>query len=231
MEADVAREQGGLVLLLATHNKKKRVEMERILGAALGDAGVNLFGLELHPEVPDAPEEETTFAANARQKAIWYAQRTGLACVADDSGLEVDALGGASGVHSARYAGPAAGTGGNAGDTANSSDAANRRKLLAELGDAPPSARTARFRCAICLADESGEVLFEADGVTEGTILAAERGGGGFGYDPLFLSAELGKTFAKADPAAKDRVSHRGRALARLAAFLRDAPLESSSEP
>jgi XTP/dITP diphosphohydrolase len=222
MEADVAHEQGGLVLLLATHNAKKRVEMERILAAALGDAGVTLFGLELLPGIADAPEEGATFAANARQKAIWYAQRAGLACVADDSGLEVDRLDGAPGVRSARYAAGAAG---------NASDVANRRRLLDELGDAPPSARTARFRCAICLADDGGEILFEADGVTEGTILAAERGTGGFGYDPLFLSAELGQTFAEADAAAKDRVSHRGRALARLAAFLRDAPLVNSSEP
>jgi XTP/dITP diphosphohydrolase len=223
----VARQEGGLVLLLATHNKKKLAEMERILAGALGESGVILFGLDLHPEVATAPEEGATFAANARQKALWYARATGTACLADDSGLEVDALGGAPGVHSARYADarsvPAI-------DTANSSDEANRRKLLKELGDTPPAARTARFRCAICLADEAGEILFEADGVTEGTILAAERGGGGFGYDPLFLSTELGKTFAEADPAAKDRVSHRGRALARLAAFLRDAPLESSSE-
>jgi XTP/dITP diphosphohydrolase len=217
----VARQEGGLVLLLATHNKKKLAEMERILAGAIGESGVILFGLDLHPEVATAPEEGATFAANARQKALWYARATGTACLADDSGLEVDALGGAPGVHSARYAADSAG---------NASDAANRRRLLQELGDTPPAARTARFRCAICLADEAGEILFEADGVTEGTILATERGGGGFGYDPLFLSTELGKTFAEADPAAKDRVSHRGRALARLAAFLRDAPLESSSE-
>jgi XTP/dITP diphosphohydrolase len=224
----VASARGGLVLLLATHNRKKRAEMERILARALGDAGVHLLGLDLHPDVPDAPEEGATFAANARQKAIWYAQRTGIPCIADDSGLEVDALGGAPGVHSARYAAQA---GGNAGDATNSSDEANRRKLLEELAKTGPAARTARFRCAVCLADEEGNVLFEADGVTEGTILTAERGAGGFGYDPLFLSAELGQTFAEADAAAKDRVSHRGRALARLAAFLRDAPLQSAAEP
>lgn len=221
----MAPARGGLVLLLATHNPKKRAEMERILVSALGasslgDAGVHLLGLELHPDVPDAPEEGATFAANARQKAIWYAQRTGVACIADDSGLEVDALGGAPGVRSARYAAPG---GGNAGD------AANRQKLLDELAKAGTAARTARFRCAVCLADEAGEVLFETDGVTEGTILGTERGEGGFGYDPLFLSAELGQTFAEADAAAKDRVSHRGRALARLASFLRDAPLETSA--
>jgi XTP/dITP diphosphohydrolase len=228
----VAPARGGLVLLLATHNPKKRAEMERILDGALGDSGVHLLGLDLHPEVPAAPEEGATFAANARQKSIWYARRTGLACIADDSGLEVDALGGAPGVHSARYAASGGGNaGGKSGEKANSSDEANRGKLLKELARLGPAARTARFRCAICLADEEGSVLFEADGVTEGTILEAERGAGGFGYDPLFLSAELGQTFAQADAAAKDRVSHRGRALARLAAFLRDAPLQSAAEP
>src|SRR5262249_4532813 len=130
-EADVAPARGGLVLLLATHNPKKRAEMERILAGSLGDAGGHLLGRDLHPDVPDAAEEGTTFAANARQKAIWYARRTGLACIADDSGLEVDALGGAPGVRSARYA--ASGSG-------NSSDEANRGKLLKELARLGPAA-------------------------------------------------------------------------------------------
>ncbi len=212
MEADVS---GGLVLLLATHNRKKLAEIERILAEQLGGAGVHLLGLDAHPDVPTAPENEATFAGNARAKALWYAERTGLLCVADDSGLEVDALGGRPGVHSARYAGPAA------------TDADNRAKLLRELSGVAPAARGARFRCAICLVD-GGDVVFEADGVTEGTLLDAERGGGGFGYDPLFLSAELGQTFAEAPASAKDRVSHRGRALARLAEFLRGTPVDRS---
>jgi XTP/dITP diphosphohydrolase len=221
MEVDVRSDRGApgsLVLLLATHNQKKLAEIERILRETLGGAGVHLLGLDLHPEVATAPEDGATFAANARQKALWYAERTGHLCVADDSGLEVDALGGRPGVHSARFAGPAA------------SDADNRAKLLRELAAVAPPDRTARFRCAICLVDD-GEVVFEADGTTEGSILAAERGAGGFGYDPLFVSsefgsAELGQTFAEAPAPAKDRVSHRGRALARLAEFLRGTPVQ-----
>jgi len=213
MAAEAEPERSGLVLLLATRNRKKRLEIERILGGASATA-LQLVDLDLYPDLATAPEEGATFAENARQKARWYAAATGQLCVADDSGLEVDALGGAPGVHSARFAGPAA------------SDADNRRKLLAELARLPGAPRSARFRCAICVADEDG-IVFETDGVTEGTLLAVERGDGGFGYDPLFVSTELGQTFAEADPAAKDRVIHRGRALARLAAFLRDLPLET----
>jgi len=216
MEADVSGPRRGasaLVLLLATQNQKKLAEIERILREELG-AGVHLLGLDLHPEVATAPEEGATFAENARQKALWYAERTGAVCLADDSGLEVDALGGRPGVHSARYAGPGA------------NDADNRAQLLRELAAVAPPARTARFRCAICLVD-GGEVVFEADGTTEGSIVMAERGSGGFGYDPLFLSAELEQTFAEAPAAAKDRVSHRGRALARLAEFLNGTPMQT----
>ena len=199
-----------LAILLATRNAKKLRELDRIVQAAA--LRVHFFALDLYPDVPTAPEEEATFAGNARRKALWYARATGQICLADDSGLEVDALGGAPGVRSARYAGPAA------------SDADNRSTLLAALRDVPEGRRTARFRCALALADEEG-VLFEADGSTEGTILAAERGAAGFGYDPLFLSTDLGRTFAEVDSSEKDRVSHRGRALARLLDFLRDAPL------
>jgi XTP/dITP diphosphohydrolase len=205
----VAQAQGALAILVATHNPKKLEELARILAA--GGAGVELLSLQSFPGVPPAPETGATFAENARGKALWYARRTDQLCLADDSGLEVDALQGAPGVRSARYAGPGA------------SDAENRRKLLAELQGVPPPRRAARFRCAVALADE-GAVIFEAEGVAEGTILADERGRGGFGYDPLFHSAELGRTFAEADPAEKDRVSHRRRALARLLDFLRSAP-------
>ena len=201
-----------LAILLATRNRKKLKELERIVSAA--DERVRLLALDLFPEAGEAPEEGATFAENARQKARWYAERTGQLCLADDSGLEVDALHGAPGVHSARYAGPGA------------SDVENRRKLLAELARSgvPPERRTARFRCALALAQPDGEIAFEADGTTEGAILEQERGGSGFGYDPLFLSNDLGRTFAEVDSAEKDRVSHRGRALARFLEFLRSAP-------
>jgi XTP/dITP diphosphohydrolase len=200
---------GALAIVVATHNRKKQKELERILTA--GGAGVQILALDLFPPIADAPETGATFAENARQKARWYSRATGQLCLADDSGLEVDALGGAPGVRSARYAGEGA------------SDADNRRKLLAELSARPRAPRTARFRCALALAD-GDEIIFEADGTTEGTILDAERGGAGFGYDPLFHSSELGRTFAEVDSAEKDRVSHRGRALARLLEFLRSAP-------
>lgn len=201
---------GAAAILLATRNAKKLAELERIARAEA--LPVRFVSLAQWPEVPTAPEEETTFAGNARAKALWYARRTGRTCLADDSGLEVDALRGAPGVRSARYAGADAG------------DAANRARLLEALAGVPPERRTARFRCALALAGAEG-VWFEAEGTTEGRILEHERGAGGFGYDPLFLSDELGATFAEADPAAKDRVSHRGRALARLFGFLRSATI------
>lgn len=200
---------GALAIVIASRNAKKLKELDRIAKASGVD--VRFLPLDHWPDVPTAPEEEPTFAANARAKALWYARATDQICLADDSGLEVDALGGEPGVRSARYAGP------------DASDADNRAKLLAALRDVPEGRRGARFRCAIALADEEG-VIFEADGATEGVILAAERGDGGFGYDPLFLSAEIGRTFAEADAAEKDRVSHRGRALAALLDFLRRAP-------
>ena len=199
-------EPGALAIVLATHNRKKLAELARIVAAA--GLSVSFLSLDDFPDVPTSPEEGATFAENARQKALWYAEHTGQLCLADDSGLEVDALGGEPGVHSARYAGP------------DASDADNRRKLLAALAAVPAERRTARFRCALALADETG-VIFEADGVTEGVVLGEERGLAGFGYDPLFHSRELGRSFAEVDSAEKDRVSHRGRALARLVDFLR----------
>ncbi len=201
---------GALAILLATRNAKKLRELDRIAQAAA--LRIHFLSLDLYPEVATAPEEEATFAGNARAKAQWYARATGQICLADDSGLEVDALAGAPGVRSARYAGPAA------------TDADNRRALLTALCDVPPPLRTARFRCALALADDE-QLLFEADGTTEGVLLDAERGTAGFGYDPLFLSTDLGRTFAEVDSQEKDRVSHRGRALARLLDFLRDAPI------
>lgn len=200
---------GALAIVLASRNQKKAKELDRIAKAA--GLNVSFLSLELFPDVSTAPEEAATFAGNARAKALWYARATGQICLADDSGLEVDALAGAPGVHSARYAGDGA------------TDVQNRAKLLTALRDVPAERRTARFRCALALADDDG-VVFEADGSTEGVLLTSERGDGGFGYDPLFHSTDLGASFAEADPAEKDRVSHRGRALARLFDFLRDAP-------
>ncbi|MDU4960158.1 MAG: XTP/dITP diphosphatase [Sporomusaceae bacterium] len=156
-----------------------------------------------------AEPEETgaTFAANAELKARYYAAATGTVCLADDSGLEVDALDGAPGVYSARFAGPEA------------DDAANNAKLLRLLAGIAPERRTARFRCVLVCFDPCGEML-TADGVCEGVILEQPRGNGGFGYDPLFYLPVLGKTLAEITLAEKNALSHRGAALRALVNLL-----------
>ena len=150
------------------------------------------------------PEETgSTFAENAALKARSLAKQTGEWSLADDSGLCVEALGGAPGVRSARYAGEGAG------------DAANNAALLDALKDVPDAGRGARFVCALALSSPRGEVEF-FEGTCEGTILRAPRGGGGFGYDPLFFDPVLQRTFAEASPARKLSRSHRGKALEAL---------------
>jgi XTP/dITP diphosphohydrolase len=183
-------------LLLATRNSGKLRELQEIA------AGCPLVwrGLAEFPGVPEAVEDGQTFAENARRKALHYAAATGLPTLADDSGLEVDYLGGAPGVLSARYAG------------VDQDDAANVRKLLAALVGVPAERRTARFRCSMAFA-RPGEVLRESAGVIEGRITDVPRGTGGFGYDPVFLVPALGKTAAELDPQQKHAISHRGQAL------------------
>jgi XTP/dITP diphosphohydrolase len=190
-------------ILLASNNPKKRLEIERVL-APLGVAVVSPADLclDLHPE-----ETGATFADNARLKAQAFTAASGLPALADDSGLEVAALGGAPGVRSARFAGEDAG------------DKENRTKLLSELEGVPPERRQARFSCALVLIDGEKE-LASVQGTCDGIILDEERGTGGFGYDPLFFHPESGKTFAELDPADKDRVSHRGKALRALVEVL-----------
>lgn len=166
--------------------------------------------LEEMPPLAEPAEDGAAFADNARHKALYYARALGRWCLADDSGLEVDALGGAPGVKSARYAEEAFGPG---ADKA-ARDAANNAKLLAALEGVPDSRRTARFVCHAVLADEKG-VLAEAEGRVEGRIGLAPRGDNGFGYDPLFLLPD-GRTMAELDADAKNRISHRGQALRRL---------------
>ncbi len=176
------------------------------------------LNLEIRPQPEGLEVEETgeSFADNARLKAIAVAQATGQWALADDSGLSVTALGGAPGVHSARYA---------------ASDPARIARLLDALevanqerqrsGQAPD--RSARFSAALALANPAGEVVLEVEGHCPGTILEAPRGNGGFGYDPVFLVPETGQTFAEMDKALKGRIGHRGRAFAQLAPRL--APL------
>lgn len=184
-------------LLIATNNAGKVREFQALLaGLPLEITFPAQEGLDLEVE-----ESGETFAENARIKAAAYAQASGLLTLADDSGLEVDALGGAPGVHSARYAGPDAG------------DADRYRKLLAALEDVPDGQRVARFRCTVALALPDGTLL-TADGVCEGEIGFAPKGQHGFGYDPVFVVAgHAGQTMAELPEDEKNRISHRARAM------------------
>lgn len=172
---------------------------------------MELAGLDEMPPVAEPAEDGATFADNARHKALYYARALGRWCLADDSGLEVDAIGGAPGVRSARYAEERFG----AGADKAARDAANNAKLLAALEGVPDDRRAARFVCHVAVADESG-VLAEATGTVEGRIGLVPRGDNGFGYDPLFLLPD-GRTMAELDAETKNRISHRGAALRRLA--------------
>jgi len=201
-------------LLLASANQGKLRELRTILdGLPVELVGLAEAGLGQAPEVEETGE---TFLANALLKGRAYAAWSGLAAVADDSGLEVDALGGAPGVRSARYAGQGAG------------DRANLDKLLAAMAGVPPERRTARFRCAAVLVDPGwgpGGLRpshpeewrqWHAEASWEGRLLEAPRGTGGFGYDPVFLPEGWDRTSAEVDQATKDAASHRGRAFRAL---------------
>jgi XTP/dITP diphosphohydrolase len=189
-------------LLLASANQGKLRELRTILdGLPVELVGLSQAGLGDPPEVDETGD---TFLDNALLKARAYAAWSGLAAVADDSGLEVDALGGAPGVRSARYAGPGAG------------DQANLDKLLAALAGVPPERRTARFRCAAVLVDAAGMGEWHAEAAWEGRVLDAPRGTGGFGYDPVFLPDGWDRTSAEVDQQTKDAASHRGRAFRAL---------------
>ena len=188
-------------LLLASANQGKLRELRTILdGLPVELVGLAEAGLGEPPEVEETGD---TFLENALLKGRAYAAWSGLAAVADDSGLEVDALGGAPGVRSARYAGQGAG------------DQANLDKLLAALAGVPPERRRARFRCAAVLVDPAvGE--WHAEAAWEGRLLDAPRGSGGFGYDPVFLPGGWEQTSAEVDQATKDAASHRGKAFRAL---------------
>jgi XTP/dITP diphosphohydrolase len=182
-------------LLIATHNRGKLIEYQEMLT----DFALELVTLDDVGIGEDVEETGATFAANARAKAVEYARRSGLLTLADDSGLEVDALGGEPGVHSKRYAGE------------NKSDPERIAFLLDKLQDVSREKRTARFRCAIALATPRGDVR-ECDGACEGLIELAPRGTNGFGYDPVFLFPERGMTMAELSSEEKNRISHRARA-------------------
>jgi XTP/dITP diphosphohydrolase len=192
--------------LVASRNRKKLAELRRVLDGA----GVALTLLSLDDVAPfdEAPETGATFEENALAKARDAFRATGLACVADDSGLEVDALNGMPGVLSARWSG-------RHGD-----DGANTALLLAQLADVPDSRRGAAFVSACALVSSGGEVVVR--GVWPGSIVREPRGEGGFGYDPVFLPEGSSRTAAELTPSEKDAVSHRGRALAALLPALRE---------
>ncbi|XVV13835.1 RdgB/HAM1 family non-canonical purine NTP pyrophosphatase [Actinoplanes sp. CA-131856] len=190
-------------LLLATANKKKLVELQRILDQSLGTNRIQLVGLADFEGYPDVPETGLTFGENALIKAREGAKRTGLPTVADDSGIAVDALNGMPGVFSARWSG------------VHGNDDANLDLLLAQIGDVSDEQRGGAFVCAAALVLPNGrEHLVE--GRQSGKILRARRGDGGFGYDPIFLGDGQSKTNAELTPAEKDAISHRGKAFREL---------------
>lgn len=193
-------------VVLATHNAKKLAELRRIADAA--GAGLQVVGLDEVGSYPEPAETEATFEGNALIKARAAAAATGLAALADDSGLEVDVLNGMPGVRTARWAG------------ARASDEENRRLVLAQVDDVPDPLRTARFVCAVALVlpDGTEHVLRET---LEGRLAHAESGSNGFGYDPIFVAEGSEVTNAHLTPAQKDAISHRGKAVRAMVAHLR----------
>ena len=188
-------------LIFATNNAHKLSEVQAVLGSSFELVTPRMCGIE--EEIPETAE---TLEGNARQKARYLYERTGLDCFADDTGLEVEALNGAPGVHSARYA------------TDGHDFAANNRLLLKNLEG--ETNRRARFRTAICLIEGGEERLFE--GIVEGHIIDHESGSEGFGYDPLFVPEGYDCTFAEMSGDEKNAISHRGRAVRKLVAYLHE---------
>ena len=190
-------------LLLATKNAGKLRELRQMTA----DSDLDWVGLAEFPDVAEVVEDGGTFLANAQKKALEYAAATGMPALADDSGLEVDALGGLPGVDSAYYAGRPR------------DDAANNRKLVAALAGVPLDRRSARFRCVMILAHH-GDVLAQSDGCVEGLIVDQPAGDNGFGYDPHFFIPALGRRTAELPANQKNAISHRGMALRAIMAQL-----------
>ena len=196
-------------ILIATMNEGKLREYERLLAEVPGLELETMASLETPVDVE---EDQDTFEGNALKKAVEIAAVAGVPCLADDSGLEVDALGGRPGVYSARYSGEGA------------TDASNNAKLLEELGQVPDERRTARFRCAIAVVDAEGREVAVVDGACEGHIGHELRGTHGFGYDPLFIPVGYTQTMAELGPETKNQISHRAKAASKLAPLLRQLP-------
>jgi XTP/dITP diphosphohydrolase len=192
-------------ILVATTNPGKLEELITLLGQV--GRSIEWLNLKDFPNIPDVVEDGKTFADNARKKALTYAQATGLWTIADDSGLVIDALDGAPGVYSARYA----------ADECSSSnrkimDTANWKKVLRQLKDVPDEKRTAHFVCQLCLASPE-EILLEATGTIQGVINHGPVGENGFGYDPIFFISSVNKTAAQLENNEKNEISHRGNAI------------------
>jgi XTP/dITP diphosphohydrolase len=206
--SDRRSESSSILLVLGSRNRKKCREMAELIAPPWEPdprlARLEIRSLEEFPSIPDVVEDADTFAGNARKKASEVARALGAWVLADDSGLTVDALDGAPGIFSARYAGEPC------------DDQANNRKLLAALADVPDDRRGAAFRCALALADPSGEVRIETEGACRGRLTREHRGSRGFGYDPLFLIPEYHKTFGELSELVKHNLSHRARAFAQL---------------
>ena len=199
-------------IVLATHNRGKMKEMSSILA----HLPVNLLTLDDFPQIGEIPETGETLKENAFIKAETVHQKTGLPALADDTGLEVDALDGAPGVHSSRYD----------GETATFED--NCRKMMQEMDGIPAEERTARFHTVIAFVSDSGNEWTE--GMVEGRILEKKQGDGGFGYDPLFYYPPLKKTFAELNSEQKNNISHRGKALRNFCQILEKRILTNKSQ-
>jgi XTP/dITP diphosphohydrolase len=210
----------GSRLLIATGNAGKVIEIRHEFDDTGKDgllASMQIIGLKDLPQMPpECVEDRPTFIGNATKKARHYADISGHLTLADDSGLCVDALGGAPGVYSARYAGV----------SGKGADAANNAKLLAAIESVPDEQLQARFVCAMALAMPGADLAVMVDDV-RGMLIRKPRGDNGFGYDPLFYFPQFGKTTAELDMATKSSISHRGKALRRMIAWMQTAPLSA----
>lgn len=195
-------------LIVATQNKGKLKEIRRVLS----HVGIDVEGMDDYPDLVPAVEDGTTFKENARKKAQAIAQQTGKPCLADDSGLTVDALQGRPGVYSARYAGE------------DATDSENNRLLLSEMAQVPDGQRQAAFCCVMALCYPDGKCLY-FEGRLEGNILRQEQGDGGFGYDPLFQVGDDSRSLAQISIDEKNRISHRGKALNKMLLEINDCNL------
>ncbi len=193
-------------LLIASKNPGKIKEFRQLLS----DFQIILHSANEFEEIPEPEETGETFADNAILKARYYAEKTGLISLADDSGLAVDALNGAPGVFSARYAG------------VDATNAERIDKLLNELGETPIEKRSARFVCAMAIATPTGKILNLVEGICEGTISFQSVGTNGFGYDPIFIPNEFSQSFGELSDEIKHKISHRGQAIAKIIKFLHD---------